>query len=170
MMRSGAKRPAPKLLPVRQWAKSLSYGLGAYAILGFGNVAGGSSRVAIITVLVIIAIPISGFTLNQIALTYKGRQVAATVEDVRALKQADATAFTQPFAAIMRKLPVQDVYAGQDVYPARARPGRAGIVPDQHLGLMAPPSPGTNKTLDTTANQRASSQVSARPRAVSGHR
>ena len=88
---------------------------------------------AIITVLVIIAIPISGFTLNQIALTYKGRRVAATVEDVRALKQADATAFTQPFAAIMRKLPVQDVYAGQDVYPARARPGpgrdRTGSVP-----------------------------------------
>ena len=41
MMRSPAKRPAPKLLPVRQWAKSLSYGLGAYAILGFGNVAEG---------------------------------------------------------------------------------------------------------------------------------
>jgi Cyclic nucleotide-binding domain len=166
MMRSPAKRPAAKWLLVRVWAKSLSYGLGAYAILGFGNVAGGSSRVAIITVLVIIAIPISGFTLNQIALTYKGRRVAATVEDVRALKQADATAFTQPFAAIMRRLPVRDVYPGQDVYPARPRPGRTGIVPDQHRGLMAPIEPGDEQD-PGHEGESASIQPGERPAAGS---
>jgi Cyclic nucleotide-binding domain len=137
-MRSPTKRPVSRWLPVRAWAKSMSYGLGAWVILGFGNVAGGSSRVAIIVMLVIIAIPISGFTINQIVLTNKGRRAATTVEEIRLLKQVDATAFTQPFAAITRKLPVQDVYPGQP----RPLQGRKRPTTDQRRRLMAPNRPG----------------------------
>ena len=81
----------------------------------------------IIMVLVIIAIPISGFTLNQIALTNKGRRAAATVEDVRVLKQADSTAFTQLFAAIMRRLPAENINLDRH----RHRPNSAGMMMDR---------------------------------------
>jgi CRP-like cAMP-binding protein len=94
--------------------------------------------VLIITVLVIIAIPILGFTLNQIVLTNKGRRAAATVEDVRVLKQADGTAFTQLFSAILRKLPVRDIYLGQH----RSLQDHAGIMTDQHRAPIAPIEPG----------------------------
>lgn len=92
----------------------------------------------IIMVLVIIAIPISGFTLNQIALTNKGRRAAVTVEDVRVLKQADATAFTQLFAAITRKLPAEDI----DLARHGPRPNHAGVMMDQHRASMTPIEPG----------------------------
>jgi CRP-like cAMP-binding protein len=88
--------------------------------------------VLVIMVLVIIAIPISGFTLNQIALTNKGRRAAATIEDVRVLKQADATAFTQLLAAIMRKLPMEDFYRGRHRPPQNC----AGTMMDQHRASM----------------------------------
>lgn len=142
-MRSLWTGPVSRWLRVKAHAKAIGYGLGTFAILGFGTVAQGNSRVVAGTVLAIIAIPILGFTLNQVALSRKGREVAHTVEDVRVLKEADARAFTQPFAAIVRKLPVQDVYPGR-AWPVQSR---TQITTGQCLGVVAPIEPGGGQDL-----------------------
>lgn len=98
----------------------------------------------IVLVFIIIAIPISGFTFNQIALTNKGRRAAATVEDVRVLKQADATAFTQLLAAIMRKPPVKDIYLGRN----RPLQNHAGTMVDQCRASITSIDPGDGRGVD----------------------
>lgn len=120
-MRSRDKRLTGRRLRAGSHARAIGYGLAACAVLGFGTIAWGNPRVFAITVLAVIAIPVVGFTLNQVALTSKGHEVAHTVDDVRILKEADARAFAQPFAAITRKLPVYDVYSGEpfSTHPVR---------------------------------------------------
>lgn len=138
MARSPGAGPVSRWLWLKARAKAIGYGLSAFAILGFGTVAERNYRVIAVMTLAIIAIPILGFTLSQVTLTKKGREVARTVEDVRVLKEADARAFTQPFAAIVRKLPAQDVYPGRP-WPMQSR---TQITTSQHRGPVALVEPG----------------------------
>jgi CRP-like cAMP-binding protein len=101
---------------------------------------------------VIIAIPISGFTLNQVTLTNKGRRAAVTAEDITVLKQADATAFAQLFAAIMRKLPVESIY------PDQHRPRQDEEIIIDQLGTLIPIEPG-NRRDGGPASQAYSGQL-----------
>src|SRR3984957_2474503 len=133
-MRSFDKESVSGWLRIKSHAKAMVYSLAACAILSLGALAERNSRILAIAVLAIIAIPILGFTLNQVVLTSKGREMARTVEDVRVLKEADARAFTQPFAAIMRKLSVQDIYPS----PPRQILGRTGITSGHRNQVVAP--------------------------------
>ncbi len=71
-------------------------------------------------VVVVVVIPVLGFTLNQIALTSKGREIAKTVDEILKLKASDATAFTQPFAVLIRGLSVAKIYSAWQI---SSRPG-----------------------------------------------
>ncbi|WP_158566657.1 cyclic nucleotide-binding domain-containing protein [Actinomadura craniellae] len=66
------------------------------ALVAGGLVAGGLGA-CVAGVLMLAAVPVAGFTRNQMELTSRGREVATTVEEVRALKASDAAAFTAIF-------------------------------------------------------------------------
>lgn len=82
----------------------------ALALFGAGNFIGFHSTAVAVLVFVIVLIPILGFTISQLVLTMKGRRVVSSSDEVRALMQANAVAFTQFFAALFRKLRADDVY------------------------------------------------------------
>lgn len=67
-----------------------------------GSVLVGGVRGVVAAVMALIAVPIAGFTYDQIALTRKGRSLATTVEEIRALKTSDEVAFTGPLTALLR--------------------------------------------------------------------
>jgi len=69
-----------------------------------GSVLVGGVRGVVAAVMALIAVPIAGFTYDQIALTRKGRSLATTVEEIRALKTSDEVAFTGPLTALLRLL------------------------------------------------------------------
>ncbi|MFG1999238.1 cyclic nucleotide-binding domain-containing protein [Spirillospora sp. NPDC048911] len=67
-----------------------------------GAVLVGGTRGVIAAVLALVAVPVAGFTYDQIALTRRGRSLATTVEEIRALKSSDELAFTRPLTTIFR--------------------------------------------------------------------
>jgi hypothetical protein len=113
-------KPVPKRLMhlwpgVKISAKAAGGVMAAYYFLATGGAIARNGQVFAIAVIVLVAIPVVGFTFSQVTLTGKGRRVATTIEDVRALKQSDAMAFTQLFAALIRKLSARQVYPDQDL-------------------------------------------------------
>ncbi|MFI0451572.1 Crp/Fnr family transcriptional regulator [Actinomadura sp. 6N118] len=90
--------------PPRQPIKpSLSMALiGLSMLVIAGAVLVGGVRGIIAALLALVAVPIAGFTYDQIALTRKGRSLATTVEEIQALKSSDQLAFTRPLTAIFR--------------------------------------------------------------------
>jgi class 3 adenylate cyclase len=60
-----------------------------------GRLAGGLAGALAAVVLMVIGMPVMAFTRNQMLLTDSGRRLATTVDDVAALKSADAEAFTR---------------------------------------------------------------------------
>ncbi|HUK71767.1 MAG TPA: cyclic nucleotide-binding domain-containing protein [Streptosporangiaceae bacterium] len=88
----------------------------AAAALIASGFAAGTLGVVITGLLAVIAIPIAGFTRNQVMLANKGREMARTVDDVLSLMRCDAAAFARPFAA--RHGPAEE-QAGQPSLRAR---------------------------------------------------
>lgn len=105
-------------MPAKTHVRSLIHLLSCMAIIG-GVVSGSEGAliaaglVVVVGGLVLIATPVVGFTRNQMALTSKGREIATSVEDVRILKECDARAFMQPFAAILRGLSARDISSAE---------------------------------------------------------
>jgi CRP-like cAMP-binding protein len=132
MRRHIAKWLARARKPVRATAGVAGGAAGAYVILVVGDAAIGSARVVDV-IAMLIAIPVIGFTLNQVTLTNKGRKVASTVEEVQVLKQSDAIAFTQLFAAVIRRLPARHVYPEHHVLTTR----EVRTYPDREAGMLA---------------------------------
>lgn len=99
-------RPAP--LALVRWLSAPLKALGcltsAVTILAVGGTAAGAPGIGIAGVLVLLAVPVVGFTRNQVFLTTRGHEFASTVEEVQALKASDAIAFAQPFATLFRKI------------------------------------------------------------------
>ena len=121
----------------------------------------------IVLVFIIIAIPISGFTFNQIALTNKGRRAAATVEDVRVLKPSGCDCTHSLLVAIMRKPPVKDIYLGRNQHLQN----HAGTMVDQCRASITSIDPGDGQGVDR-ASKLPSGQLCdcSLLQAVSGHR
>jgi CRP-like cAMP-binding protein len=88
-------------------------------LLTAGGVTGKISGLLIAVLLVVIATPVVGFTRNQILLTDKGRRLATTVAEVRALKEVDSAAFTSLFTA---------------GYDARRLPATPALASPYHVG------------------------------------
>jgi CRP-like cAMP-binding protein len=90
--------------------------------------------------LMIMAIPVTGFTRTQAALADKGREMAATVEDIRAVMDSDAAAFDVIFGGLLTR---------------RFRPGRRVLlhehVIDRPSRLLAPPL--THPTLEVAGDR-----------------
>ncbi|WP_192810076.1 Crp/Fnr family transcriptional regulator [Actinomadura rudentiformis] len=100
--KAGALR-VPGTPPRRPIKPSLSMALiGLSMLVIAGAVLVGGVRGIIAALLALIAVPIAGFTYDQIALTRKGRSLATTVEEIQALKSSDQLAFTRPLTAIFR--------------------------------------------------------------------
>jgi len=101
--------------------------------------------------LMIIAIPVTGFTRIQAALADKGREMATTVEDIRAMMDSDAAAFDVIFRGLLT---------------GRFRPGQRALlqahVIDRPPQLLAPPL--TRPTPEGTAG-RPPSRAIDEPRA-----
>ena len=95
---------------LRVAAKAVSYLAGAATAVALAGYAASTLGVVIAGLLIVIATPIVGFTRNQIILTNKGRDMARTVDDVLFLKQSDAAAFTQTFAAVFHRLPRAQIF------------------------------------------------------------
>ncbi|GAA2573614.1 cyclic nucleotide-binding domain-containing protein [Actinomadura fulvescens] len=76
--------------------------IGLSMLVIVGAVLVGGVRGIIAALLALVAVPIAGFTYDQIALTRKGRSLATTVEEIQALKSSDQLAFTRPLTAIFR--------------------------------------------------------------------
>jgi CRP-like cAMP-binding protein len=101
-----------------------------------GSVLVGGVRGVVAAVMALIAVPIAGFTYDQIALTRKGRSLATTVEEIRALKTSDEVAFTGPLTALLRLL-----------FHRRPEPPTAVLEPVvTPLPTAAEPSPTPSKT------------------------
>ncbi|TDC59962.1 cyclic nucleotide-binding domain-containing protein, partial [Actinomadura sp. GC306] len=103
-----ASRPAGRTAGTAALAKSVTLMSGIVAILGAGGVIAGAAGLISAGVLVLIGIPVAGFTRNQWMATSKGLQFVESVADVEALKRSDAFAFAQPIAAIRRRPPGED--------------------------------------------------------------
>ncbi|TDB85326.1 cyclic nucleotide-binding domain-containing protein, partial [Actinomadura sp. 7K534] len=101
--RTRASRPAAQAAGTAALARSLGMLSGIVAVLGAGGVIAGAAGLISAGVLVLIGIPVAGFTRNQWMATSKGLQFAESVADVEALKRSDAFAFAQPIAAIRRR-------------------------------------------------------------------
>ena len=114
-MGSAIKSAASDWLARRTRAGATKRGVVAFTLFGAGNFIGLRSTAIAVLVFVIVLVPVLGFTISQIVLTMKGRRMASSVDDVRILKQADAIAFAQFFAAIVRKMRARDVYPVGDL-------------------------------------------------------
>jgi hypothetical protein len=110
---------------------STRYMAAAIAALTAGGVIAGARGLVIAGVLIVVAVPIAGFTCNQVTLTSKGRKLATTVNEVRALKESDAAAFSQPLAAVLRRTQIGQLHdedtslrqaVGQNVELRRSAP------------------------------------------------
>ena len=112
---SGRRRTIARLR-LKVAIKTLGCVAAAAAALIASGYAAGSLGVVITGLLAVIAIPIAGFTRNQIMLANKGRDMARTVDDVLSLMRCDAAAFARPFAA--RHGPAEE-QAGQRSLRAR---------------------------------------------------
>ncbi|WP_243774790.1 Crp/Fnr family transcriptional regulator [Actinomadura barringtoniae] len=101
-----------------------------------GSVLVGGVRGVVAAVMALIAVPIAGFTYDQIALTRKGRSLATTVEEIRALKSSDEVAFTGPLTALLRLLlhrrPEAPATALEPVGTSRPGPSRSPDVTTDH--------------------------------------
>jgi hypothetical protein len=87
---------------LRRLLRSVAYLGPATAALAAGGAFAGTRGLVVAGVLIVVATPVVGFTVSQIALSNKGRELATTVADVRSLMESGAAAFTLPFAAILR--------------------------------------------------------------------
>ena len=106
---------------VRRWLMrflaSTRYPAAAVAALTAGGVIAGARGLVIAGVLIVVAVPIIGFTCNQMTLTSKGRKLATTVNEVRALKESDAVAFSQPLATVLRRAQIGQMSADNTSLP-----------------------------------------------------
>lgn len=75
----------------------------AAATLAAGGMVAGARGLLLAGALIVVAVPVIGFTSNQVTLTSKGRNLARTVKDVQALKKSDAEAFSKPLRTILRR-------------------------------------------------------------------
>src|SRR6266567_2013199 len=96
---------------------SAPYLAAAIAVLTGGSLIAGARGLVIAGVLIVVAIPIVGFTSNQMTLTNKGRKLATTVNEVRALKESDALAFSQPLATILRRTQISSMHTESTSLP-----------------------------------------------------
>lgn len=96
---------------------STRYLTAAIAALTIEGAIAGAWGLVIAAVLLVIAVPVIGFTCNQMTLTSKGRKLATTVNEVRALKESDAVAFSQPLAIVLRRTQVGQMYADNTSLP-----------------------------------------------------
>lgn len=87
---------------LRRLLRCVAYLAPTMAALAAGGAFAGTRGLVVAGVLIVVATPVAGFTFSQIALSNKGRELATTVADVRSLMESGATAFTLPFAAILR--------------------------------------------------------------------
>ena len=94
-------------------AKAVAYLASAATAVAVGGYAASTLGVVIAGLLVVITIPIVGFTRNQMILTNKGRDMAKTVDDVLFLKKSDAAAFAQTFAAVFHGFPKAQIFRAQ---------------------------------------------------------
>jgi hypothetical protein len=99
---------------------SARYLAAAIAALTAGGVIAGARGLVIAGVLIVVAVPVIGFTSNQMTLTSKGRKLATTVNEVRALKESDAVAFSQPLATVLRRTQISPMCAGSTSLPQTA--------------------------------------------------
>jgi hypothetical protein len=90
---------------------------GAGAAAATGGVLGGVIGLVLVGLLVVLAlivivfaIPVSGFTQTQKALVARGCEVAKSPADVRLLIEGNAAAFAQQTAAPVREMPVEQLY------------------------------------------------------------
>jgi CRP-like cAMP-binding protein len=96
---------------------------GVVAILVVGGIVAGPVGLAIAGALLVVAVPAVAFARDQWTLTTKGREFAASVEDVEHLKGSDAAAFRQVFTLIFQ--------AGDKGFDAEQR-RRASRLPIEH--------------------------------------
>ncbi|TDC76537.1 cyclic nucleotide-binding domain-containing protein [Actinomadura sp. 7K507] len=131
---------------------------GIAAILAAGGAIAGAAGLISAGMLVLIGIPVAGFTRNQWLATTKGLQFAVSVDDVQALKRTDAAAFTQPIAALRRRPPDEtgDVSGADETEPREAY---ALLDPPRRDALQpaAPPPPPAagERMLDEPSGERS---------------
>jgi hypothetical protein len=110
------------------------------AILAVCGAVAGAAGLMVAALLVLFGIPISGFTYGQWKATSRGLQLAQSVDDIQALKDTDAAAFTQPITALRRVVRVGgELQASRTDAPepdAMGEPGAAGTA-------LAPPTGGS---------------------------
>jgi hypothetical protein len=105
--------------------------------LALGDVIAGARGLVIAAALVVVGTPVIGFTYNQMILTNKGRRLATTVDEVRALKESDAAAFAQPLAVVLGRLPTEQMSPAEQSDIARTPLPRA-VGQDLELWRPAP--------------------------------
>jgi CRP-like cAMP-binding protein len=139
------------------------YPAAAIVALTAGGVIAGIRGLAIAGVLIVVAVPVIGFTCNQVALSSKGRKLATTVSEVRALKESDAAAFSQPLATVLGRPYIDRMHAGdtalpqaigQDLELRRSAPLEVWHDGDSLPESMTWPRPGFWESL-TSAEQQA---------------
>lgn len=159
---SGGERPerslSTSLVHLLWWARTHArvFGLLSAATTGIAGIAAAGAAAGVIGALVagglvicaggvlLIAIPITGFTRDQAALVKKGQEVAATVEDVCVIMDSHAAAYNMifrrlptagPFQRDLQALPQAGVVDGAG--PVQASP-QALPIPEmadrRHLG------------------------------------
>jgi CRP-like cAMP-binding protein len=114
---SGSENSARVPSWLMRFLASTRYLAAAIAALTIGGVIAGDRGLVIVAVLLVIAVPVIGFTCNQMTLTSKGRKLATTVNEVRALKESDAVAFSQPLAIVLRRTQMGQMYADNTSLP-----------------------------------------------------
>ena len=75
----------------------------AVAALAVSGVIAGARGLMVAGAVMVVAVPVVGFTSNQVTLTSKGRKLATTVNEVQALKESDAEAFSQLLRIVFRR-------------------------------------------------------------------
>lgn len=93
---------------LRHWlARTLSsaryLAAAAVAALAVGGVIAGTRGLIMAGAFIVVAVPVIGFTSNQVTLTSTGRKLATTVHEVQALKESDAEAFSQLLRIVFRR-------------------------------------------------------------------
>jgi hypothetical protein len=86
--------------PQENWTDLALLAIPAIMALFVGRLAGGLAGALAAMLVLVVGMPVIAFTRNQMLLTDSGRRLAATVNDVAALKSADADAFTRPLASV----------------------------------------------------------------------
>jgi CRP-like cAMP-binding protein len=77
---------------------------GLITVLAVGGVVAGLLGLFGVGLLVLMGIPVAGFTRNQWRATSRALQFARSVDDVAAIKRSDAAAFTQPITALRHQV------------------------------------------------------------------